>query len=83
MLNREKRKKNDQAASGLVLEGTRDVTVSGNLFSGLSSKAVELAGEPSQRILFANNVLTDVESDHSRLKESDGSVVIDNLEAGK
>ena len=79
----EKRRKNDQDASGLVLEGTRDVAVSGNLFSGLSSKAVVLRGEPSRRILFANNLLTEVESDHPGLKETAGSAVIDNLEAEK
>jgi hypothetical protein len=75
-----KRKLEDQASAGLVLEGTSDVTVSGNLFSGLSTKALTLAGEPSRRVLFANNVLADVESDHAKLE---ASVVADNVEPAK
>ena len=48
----------------LLLEaGARDVVVSGNLFSALTTKAVELRGEPSREILFTGNVLTDVETD--------------------
>jgi len=65
-----KRKKNDEAAAGLVLLGTSDIAISGNLFSSLRPKAVELKGKPSRRVLFSGNVLTDVESDHSQLKNS-------------
>ena len=72
-----KRAKNDQAAAGLVLEGTSDVAVSGNVFSGLTDKAVRAADSP-KRILFSNNVLTDVESEHGGLGGADG-----NLESGK
>ena len=36
----------------------------------MKPKAVELRGEPSRRILFSGNVLTDVESDHDKLQES-------------
>lgn len=64
----ERRAVKDQQASGLVLEGTSDITVSGNLFSGLTTPAVELAGDASQRILFSGNVLTEVESQHAKLK---------------
>jgi hypothetical protein len=71
-----KRALDDQTASGLVLDGTSDVTVSGNSFAGLTTKAVELL-KPSRRVLFAGNVLTEVESDHERLAE--GSKVVDNL----
>lgn len=59
----QKRTKNDSDAAGIVLEGTRDIAITGNLFSGLTSKAVALSGQPSQRILFSSNVLTEVESD--------------------
>ena len=76
----EKRRKNDQDAAGIVLEGTSDVAISGNLFSGLSSPAVRLAGPPSRRVLFANNVLTDVKSDHPGLAKRADSAVTDNLE---
>jgi len=71
-----KRRKNDEAAAGLVLEATRDVVVSGNLFSAVRPKAVELRGEASHRVLFGDNVLVDVTSDHARLKNSAIGVVL-------
>ncbi len=71
-----KRKVDDLAAGGLVLEGTSDIAITGNVFSGLTSKAVNLTGENSTRILFTANVLTDVQSDHAT---TDG-IVTDNIE---
>lgn len=73
----EKRRPDDQTAAGIVLEGAGDVAVSGNLFSGLSTKAVTLVGDPPKRVLFAGNVLADVESDHAKLQAAG------NLEASK
>jgi len=68
----------DQQAAGLVLEGTSDVAVAGNLFSGVKPKAVAVEGEPSRRILFSGNVVTDAESDHADLPDS---VTTGNLES--
>jgi hypothetical protein len=65
----------DQAAAGLVLDGTADVSISGNVFSGLSTKAVELLNDP-QRVVMAANVLRDAASDHDALT---GGIVTDNL----
>jgi len=65
-----KRQKNDLAAAGMTLEGTADVTISGNLFSSVLPKALELVGDPSRRVVFTSNVLTDVASDHGRLRDS-------------
>lgn len=73
----EKREKVDSAATGVVLKGTSDVTLSGNLFSGLTSKAVTLEKPESSRVLFSGNVLTEVESDHKDLQKS---AVSGNLE---
>jgi parallel beta-helix repeat protein len=56
----------DLAAAGLVLEATKDISISGNVFAGLTDKAVTLIGD-SQGIVFANNVLRDVESDLRQL----------------
>jgi parallel beta-helix repeat protein len=56
----------DMAAAGLVLEATSDISVSGNVFSGLTDKALTLVGK-SHGIVFSNNVLSDVESDHGQL----------------
>ncbi len=72
-----KRRKHDLAAAGLYLDGTTDVTVAGNLFSSLTPKAVNLSDQPSKRVIFAGNTLTDVESDHGKLEES---VLTGNLE---
>ncbi len=65
-----KRATNDLNAGGLQLEGTTDVAVVGNVFSGVKPKAIEAQGDQSQRVNFSQNVLTDVESDHGQLRES-------------
>jgi hypothetical protein len=67
----------DQSSGGLFLEGTSDIAISGNVFSGLTEPAVTLAGEPSVRVLFADNVLTGVDSQHGELA---GGILADNLE---
>ncbi len=72
-----KRGTNDLMAAGMVLNGTSDVTVVGNLFSSVRPKALTIEGKPSKRVLFADNVLTDVDSDHNKL---DTSLVKDNLQ---
>ena len=64
----------DQGAGGLVLVGTSDIAVSGNIFSGLSTKAISLEGEPSQRVLFSNNVLTEVTGDHKKAEIATGNL---------
>jgi hypothetical protein len=64
----------------MVLEGTSDVTVVGNLFSSVRPKALTVKGGPSRGVLFGNNVLVDVSGDHKKLE---ASLVKDNLEAGR
>ncbi len=73
---RVKRGTNDLAAAGITLEGTTDVAISGNVFSGLATPAIALEGAPSRRIVFGNNVLADVQSEHPDLNDS---VIGDNL----
>ena len=65
-----KRGTNDLAAAGLTLEATRNVVVSGNVFSSVRPKAVELKGQPSRGVVFSSNLLVDVESDHEKLTDS-------------
>lgn len=75
-----KRGTNDLEADGLVLEGTTDIGISGNVFSSVQPKALALRGDKmSSRVLFGNNVLTDVTSDIDALQASDATVVTDNL----
>ncbi len=64
-----KRGTTDLAAAGVKLEGTTDVTLSGNLFSSVRPKAVQVVGPPSKRVLFGDNVLTDTTSDHEKLTD--------------
>ena len=59
--NREKRADDDQGASGIVLDGARDVAITGNLFSGLDGSGVSRAGSDSRRMLLTSNVFTDVQ----------------------
>jgi hypothetical protein len=56
----QKRQKVDQEASGIVLDGTSDIAISGNSFSGLTTPAVTYEGQPAKRVLFSNNVVTEV-----------------------
>jgi hypothetical protein len=65
-----KREATDLEASGIVLDGTTDIVVSGNIFSGVIPKALTLKGDPSRRVLFSNNVLTNTAGEQSKLKES-------------
>jgi hypothetical protein len=69
----------DLAAAGLVLEATEDISINGNVFAGLTEKAVTLVGK-SRGIVFANNVLSDVDSDHGRL---DPETVSNNKESAE
>jgi len=73
-----KRGTSDLKAGGMIIVGTSDVAITGNVFSGVKPKALVVEGEPSKRVVFSNNVLTDVESDHTTLDNS--SLVNDNLE---
>jgi parallel beta-helix repeat protein len=63
-----RRAANDRVAAGLVLQATDDVAISGNVFSGLSEKALTLV-EESKNILFSGNVLQGVQSDHEKIVE--------------
>lgn len=44
--------------SGIVLEGTEDIVITGNQFSGLTTRAIEARGE-CRRLLVTNNLVTD------------------------
>jgi parallel beta-helix repeat protein len=65
-----KRGTSDPAAAGLKLDGTTDIAIAGNLFAGVRPKAVETTSQPSRRVLFADNVLTDAISDHDKLQDA-------------
>ncbi len=65
-----KRRSDDLAAAGLVLEATSEVAIVGNSFSGLRPHAVELRGDASAKVLFTNNIVTDSASNHEGLLQS-------------
>ncbi len=65
-----KRPIDQDPAGGIVLEGTSDVAISGNLFSGLKTNALTLEGSPSRRVLFSNNVLSQVKPGDEGLIDS-------------
>jgi hypothetical protein len=64
--NGEKRQKVDSAAAGIVLESTAEIAITGNVFAGLTTKALTLEGNPSTDILFKDNVLAGVTTDTPR-----------------
>ena len=65
-----KRAADDRAAAGLTLEGTADVAVVGNLFSGLEPEALAVEGKPSARILFMGNRLVGTAAECEKLEKS-------------
>jgi parallel beta-helix repeat protein len=65
-----KRRVDDQAAAGITLDGASELAIVGNSFASVRPHAVELTDNPSSRVVFSSNVLTDVSSDHGRLKDS-------------
>lgn len=65
---------NDIAAAGMVLNAAHGVGVTGNVFSGLTTKNVTLAGETLPDALFSDNVIVDGESDHQKLQNSTANI---------
>jgi len=59
-----KREGKPDEATGIFLEGTSDVTITGNIFSGLGTAAVH-ADAQCRRIVIANNVTTDLNRQRS------------------
>lgn len=57
-----KRQTDDAAAGGVLLDNARHVTITGNVFSGLTEKAVTMNGDRAS-VIFESNVLVDVKSD--------------------
>lgn len=68
--DKQKRTKVDSDATGIVLAGTSDIAISGNSFSGLTTKAVTIEGDSPKRVLFSNNVLSEVSSEHRKLEHA-------------
>lgn len=74
--------------TGILLEETRDVSISGNTFGGLSTPAVWTAGA-CERILISGNIATDCRRKGTRtgsyfeLGESRKSVKKDNISSGE
>ncbi len=65
-----KRGTNDMAAAGVVLDGTSQVALSGNVFASVLPKAIALTENGASHINVSGNVLTDVASDHEKAKDS-------------
>ncbi len=65
-----KRAADDRAAAGMILRGTSEVAVVGNLFSSVRPKALTLEGQQSKGVLFCDNVLVDTAGDQEKLAAS-------------
>jgi nitrous oxidase accessory protein NosD len=66
-------------STGITLEGTSDIGITGNTFAGLHSKALTLNGEPSRRVLFSDNLLAETDGGQDGLIDS---LVADNISGG-
>lgn len=66
-----KRGTTDLAAAGLLLDGAADVGVTGNVFSGLTTKAIIVTGNDARNSVFRDNLLIDVDSDHEKVSFPD------------
>jgi len=64
------RDSDDLEAGGIILDSTSQLTVSANVFSSVRPKALEVKGSPSREVIFSNNLLVDVSSDHGKLEAS-------------
>lgn len=71
-----KRGTDDLEAGGIVLAGTSNIGVTGNVFSGVHPKAFTTSDATTRQILFVGNLITDSVSDHAGLPKS---LVTDNL----
>ena len=83
----ELRFKNDAPASGILLDGTSDVAISGNVFTGLVGQAVEIQG-PCRRLLITGNVMADLNRQSEQKlpavspEGADESIIRDNVIQG-
>jgi parallel beta-helix repeat protein len=57
-------KARDFRASGLLLDGTRDISVTGNTFAGLATRAIRTTG-PCRRLILLGNLFTDLPADQT------------------
>ena len=71
-----KRGTDDMQAAGVTLEGTSDIAISGNVFSGLTEDALILTDPPSSRVILNGNVFADVAVNPEPLHDS---LATDNL----
>lgn len=59
----QKRAPGDQEAAGIVLENAANIVIVGNVFSGLTTKAIELRGKPSKGVVVQSNAFVDCKTD--------------------
>ena len=75
-----KRAATDLTAAGILLDGTSEVAISGNTFSGVQPAAVSFSDKPSKRLVFSDNVITATKTFLPAAPEA-GSRIEGNLEA--
>jgi len=75
-----KRGQKQLTAGGVVLDGTSDIAIAGNVLAGLNPTGLNLTEKSSRRILFDGNLFRRVNSQHDRAEDS---LVGDNLHRGE
>lgn len=64
------RPQREDRGAGIVLDGTSDVTINGNLLSSVRPSALSAGDKVSRRIMFTNNLIVDSESEQAKLQDS-------------
>jgi Right handed beta helix region len=75
-----KRDSGQLIAGGVIIDGGRNILFSGNVFAGIQPDKAFKLQQQTNNILFGNNMLIDVRSDHEALVKS---LVNDNLVANE
>lgn len=65
-----RRSENDRSAGGVWLEQTSDISITGNVFTGLSEPAIRQSDPPSRRITLVGNIFEDVTRGSRRFQDS-------------
>jgi len=53
------KRRRDDAATGILLNGTSDITITGNIFTGLAREAIKAEGK-CQRVVLTGNIMSDL-----------------------
>jgi len=73
-----KRRPNDRAAAGVLVNGASELDITGNLFSGLRPAGLTVTGKGVRRIVYCGNLMVDAKRRSDAAKEwTEGNLEVD------